>query len=172
MADTKIGFSPAYALFSIDDPDGDAKGFNGFQAVGLTTIHDMNNKYRLMSVFNYYKFSVDPSGEKIGQNVKGYQIGALVQHIIRVARGLNFYAGGGVAYTNADFTSRHNVDEDGYLLNRYHDRTESFCYLLANVSKEWEVTKSFEIGADVTYQYAIGDGFSGFKGALSLFYSF
>lgn len=172
IADTKLGISPAYALLSIEDPKGDTKDFSGLQPLGFTAIHDVNNKYRIMSTFNYYDFKVDPSGNQIGQKVKGYQISTSMQHIIRVARGMNFYAGGGVAYTNTDFTSRHTVAADGYLQDRYSDRSEDFFSLLANVSKEWEVSKSFEIGADVTYQYGIGDGFSGIKGALSVFYNF
>lgn len=171
-ADTKIGISPSYVFFTLEDPDGDTEDFDGFQAFGVTTIHDMNNKYRAASVFNYYDFKVDPSVNRIGQKVKGYQLGAMVQRIIRVARRLNFYAGVGLAYTKADFTSRHTVSPDGYLENRYDDRDESFCSILGNVSKEWKISKTIEIGADITYQYAIGDGFSGLKSAVSVFYRF
>lgn len=171
-ADTKVGLSPAVVMFSIDDPDGDTEDYVGFQPFGITTVHDLNNKYRVMAVFNYFDFEVDPSTSEIGQSVEGYHVGTIIQRIIRIARGFNFHAGLGVSYTAADFTGRHTVAADGYLQDSYDDRSESLFSLLGNISKEWEVSKSFEIGADLSYQYGLKDGLSGLKGVVSVFYKF
>ncbi|MBT8342325.1 MAG: outer membrane beta-barrel protein [Desulfatitalea sp.] len=171
-ADTKIGVSPAYVMLDISDPDGSTDDCSGFHGIGVTTIHDLNNKLRIMGVINYYDFEVDPLGQNIGQGVSSYQVGAYLQRIVRVARSFNFYAGAGLAYTMADFEKRHTTDADGYLLTRYPDRSEGAFSAMANLSKEWEISNKFEIGADISYQYGIGDIFSGFKGALSLLYKF
>jgi hypothetical protein len=170
--ETKIGVSPAFVNFDIDDPDGSADSFAGFQGLSITTIHNFNNKQRLLAVLNYYDFDVDASTSDIGQEVKGYQLGTYIQQKMRVSRALNFYAGLGLAYSSIEFKNRHTLDHDGYLRERFDDRKEGFLSLMANVSKEWAITEKFDLGTDLSFQYGIGDVFSGLKLSLNLLYKF
>lgn len=172
IADTKVGISPAVVLFSIDDPDGDTDTFTGVQPIGITIIHDLNNKYRLMTNINIYEFDVDASTSNIGQDVEGYQLGVSIQRMMRLARHLNFYAGVGAAYSDVEFTLRHLVDSDGFLTQQFPDRDESYFSLMANITKEFTITEHIEIGADISYQHSFGDGVSGLKATVGLLYKF
>ena len=68
-ADTKVGLSPAVVMFSIDDPDGDTEDYVGFQPFGITTVHDLNNKYRVMAVFNYFDFEAASPPDRSRSNL-------------------------------------------------------------------------------------------------------
>lgn len=173
FADMMIGFSPGLGVYTVDDPDGDVEDISGLVPLSVSFIYDLNNKTRLYTNLTYIEKELDASTTKIGQDISGYQAVATWQHIFKLSHSMKFYAGGGVTFTQADFEKRHAVDSDGFLVQRYADRSEGFVSAVANISREWEISRSINLGLDVSYQYAItGDGFSGLKAAFNCLYRF
>ncbi|MCP4747025.1 MAG: porin family protein [Desulfobacteraceae bacterium] len=171
-ADTKVGILPGFAVLTVEDPDGDTDNESVFVPFALAMTHDFDSQLRLYSEFAYYDFDLDAGTDKIGQEVSGYQLSASVQRLFKFSHALQFYAGFGLAYTNAEFKDRYTVDSDGFLDTRYDDRDESFLSGLVSLSREWDIAESISLGFHLSYQHAFGDGIKGFKPAFSAFYRF
>ena len=172
FAQSKVGVAPGFLLATVEDPDGDADSYSGLLPLSLVFSHDLSNKTRIYSTFSYFSFDLDAGTDKIGQDISGYELAATWQRIFKLGYELHFFAGIGFGYTNADFTKRHTVDEDGYLARRYEDRSEGYLSIIGNISKEWEVTDIIDVGFNLSYKHALSDGVSGFNGAVTVMYKF
>lgn len=173
-ADTMVGYTPGAFLMLIDDPAGDTD--DEIQAVpfSISLVHDLNNKTRIYTTFSYIDAAeVDASPSNVGQEVTGYQLTATWQHIIKFSHALKFYIGIGAGVTQVDFEKRHLVDSDGFLVQSFADREETSFGVVVNLSREWALSERFHLGADIGYlQDVTGDGISGPRASLGIFYRF
>ena len=120
----KIGLAPGGFSFSVDDPDGEAERATALAPFSLAAVYDLNNKNRIFTSFTYLDFDLDAGTDNVGQSITGYQILCAYQHAVRLSYTLQFYIGGGLAYTSADFKDRYTVDDEGFLATAYDDRHE------------------------------------------------
>lgn len=172
ICDHKVGFTPKFCLFSIDDPNGDTQMYSGLQAASLSYIVDIDRRSRLYSDATMIDFDIPASSSEVANTVKGYAITTAYQRILRLTRDIQFYAGLGLTMSQLDFTDRYIETESGYLAESYEDRSETSFAVYLNISTEWEIKENFDFGVNIGYQQDLGDSVSGLCAGLSLFYRF
>lgn len=172
MDNFKIGFTPKYLFLSIDDPDGPADDYSGFQPGGLGLIYSLDRHSRIMCDLTWIDFEVDATTTKIANTVKGYLFATSYQRIFRVNRNIDLWFGAGVILSKVDFESRYTVTGSGYLDTAYEDRTDNSLGACANISNEWALSDDIDLSLDVAYRHIFGDSVSGLSCGLSLYYKF
>lgn len=172
-AEVKVGAAPAMVSFTVDDPDGDTETVNAAVPWALAAVYDLDNKARIYTTATYFDFNLDADTDAVGQDITGYQLSCAYQRIIKLSYSFQFYLGAGVVYTSTEFENRYTVDDDGYLADRFEDREENIFSAIVDISNEWELNDSIDIGFNISYQHALqDDGMSGLMGAVTCFYKF
>jgi len=142
----KIGYSAGLAWVSIDDPDGDTQAATGTQPFGLIYTDWFLGDFRYWSEVYYYSASLDASATDIGQDVERYGARFSVQKNFRVMQRWAPWLGAGVDLSQAKYTLRHTLTDDGlYLGNRYDDRDEFAVSLLLNAVSEWSLSENWSV---------------------------
>lgn len=166
-----FGYCPSAFSMDVDDPDGSAESASGVNALGFCAKYDQSKVDRFFFMLERFDFELDASTSEIGQDVQSTQYTLLYQRNLKLSRELNrFYVGGGGFFGDFSASSRYTVDSDGYLKEAFASRDESDYGLALSVGADWELSETFDLGANAIYQHSLNDGLSGFRIGITLFY--
>jgi len=153
---------------SIEDPNGSAETT---PVIFPTFIYyvDMSRDQRAVSKFSYYDFSLNASQTDIGQEVTSLSFAGIYEWRQRIKRDFKPFLGAGLSFNSESIKSRHTVDNEGFLDQRYQDLDNAGFSLLLSASIDIEVADSnFQMRG--VYTIPTYDGVSGIE--LSLLYLF
>jgi hypothetical protein len=141
----KIGYSAGVTRVSVSDPDGPTKSNIGAQPFGLIYTDWFLGGYRYWSEAYYYSATLDDSGDNVGQDVERYGLRFSLQKNFRILQSWAPWLGAGLDLSQAKYTLRHTKDSEGYLLDKYPDRSEVAVSLLVNAVSEWSIARDWSL---------------------------
>lgn len=141
----KIGYGVGAIYLVVDDPDGDTKNDWAFQPLTLIYSDWLISDIRYWSEGYYYKAVLDATDTDIGQDIQRYGIRFSAQKSFRIAKYWAPWFGGGFDVSNIDYSVRHTKDDDGFLIEKFPDRSELSVALLLNLVSEWSLARDWSI---------------------------
>lgn len=124
-ADSKFNFylqGKAGQLVTVD-PDGDTENIMAISP-GLKFSIDLASRgSRVFFTYDYLTAELHSSTVNIGQDISGSSLGAGYEHKFPISRNFKLWLGGALSYNQHDFTGRHLIDDDGYLVETFEDRS-------------------------------------------------
>lgn len=143
-----LGYSIGAALVSVDDPEGDTEASWSIQPISLIyTARLWSNGIRYWSELYYYQAKLDADPTNLGQDAKRYGLRVSLQKSLPVSPKYSLWFGAGVDISQASYTKRHTIDNDGFLLTVSPDREETIFAGVINLMNEWSISRKWSIGA-------------------------
>jgi hypothetical protein len=142
----KIGYAAGAVHLSVDDSKGDTSDDWAILPITLIYTDWLMRDIRFWTDFYYYETDLDASTRNVGQNVERYGLRLSLQKSLRVSPLWAPWFGIGLDVSQTQYSDRHTVDEEGFLLERYADRDETAVSLIVNVLSEWSLTKKWSAG--------------------------
>lgn len=152
-----FGIAPSVAMVSVKDPDGSTKSSATASLTNFLVTQSVGRD-RLLYQGYYQTFSPKAGISDIGQNVEIIGVNISGQMALRNTRRFSLWApwaGLGLGAAQGKYKLRHTIDQDGYLLNEYADRSRLNYYLVGNLSNEWALKKGWSTGVTLQYQHPI-----------------
>jgi len=167
-----IGYAVGASRVSVDDPRGATEPAWALQPATLVYTARLMSGVRYWSEFYYYQAVLDAGTDRIGQDVERYGLRLSLQKSLPVSpRWINWF-GAGIGLSRSNYTARHTVDEEGYLLERYPDRAENGATLLLNVASEWSLDRRWSLGVKLEQAIAMSGDAGGPLASLALLYRY
>ena len=136
-----LGYSLGATVISVDDSAGDTDAVRLWSSV------------RYWSEFYYYQATLDAGLNRIGQDARRYGMRFSLQKSLPVTPKWLTWLGAGVDISQAKYTTRHTVDDEGFLLETYPDRKETTAAGVINIVGEWSLTRVWTIGAKPEHSF-------------------
>lgn len=172
-ADTfHFGVAPSVATVLVKDPDGNTKSGTTASLTNFLVTQAVGRD-RLFYQGYFQAFSLKAGVSDIGQNVENIGVNVSGQIALRNARGFSPWtpwAGLGLGAAQGKYKLRHTIDQDGYLLNEYADRSRLNYYVVGNLSNEWALKKGWGTGVTLQYQHPITGGIKSLSVAFTILY--
>ena len=168
----KIGYALGGANLVISDPDGDTQRKWATQPLALLYTDWLTGDIRYWAELFYYQTGLDATTQHIGQNVTNYGLRLSLQKSFRVAQYWAPWLGAGINLSQANFDTRHRVDEDGYLLESYADRDVNVVALVLNIVSEWPLTPDWTLGVKLEQSLPTDSDISESSASLLVLYRY
>ncbi len=150
---------------SIEDPDSSVSSVFAISP-SFTYFSDVARDQRVTGKFSYYDFTLKASSTEIGQSVTTISFAAIYEWRQRLQRNFKPWLGVGVAFNSDKASSRHTVDSDGFLAQRYQDLDNTGFALLLDASLDIELFETDLLLRGV-YTTPLYDGFNGLEFTLA-----
>ncbi|KAF0190457.1 MAG: hypothetical protein FD165_2690 [Gammaproteobacteria bacterium] len=165
-----FGYVFGAGVMSVDDPDGATGDEFVVQPLALAYTRKLSGDLRYWLEPYYQAATFDASVDEIGQDLTRFGMRvSFQQYVVPAARFLP-WIGAGLDIAHTQYTSRHTIDVDGYLANRFPDRSETGVNLLVNAQREWKLSGNRSVNARIEYLSPIGGDMSSLS--VSLVYLF
>jgi len=151
MAQSMFGYGVSVGEYQVNDPDGQTQPTSDDSIVHILYMNQMSRDKRWYA--EYYQITVEYEAQAnyIGQEVKTKGVNLAFQKRFSFTRSIRPWFGFGVNLTSNEFTKRHTVDEDGYLVQSYDDRSDETLSLLIDAAFDIDLTD--DLSLDVRLQH-------------------
>lgn len=167
-----LGYSFGTALISVDDPEGATDATWAVQPITLIYAARIWSSVRYWSELYYYRAGLDAGLNKVGQNVRQYGMRFSLQKQLQATPQWAVWIGAGVDLSQAKYTTRHIVDEDGFLLATYSDRDETMMAGVLNIIGEWSLSPVWTIGGKLEQSFPVNGQIKESLAAVTLLYRY
>lgn len=168
-----LGYSIGAAYVSVDDPAGSTKTSWGLQPFTLVyTARLWSNGIRYWSELYYYQAMLDASPTKIGQDAERFGMRLSFQKKLQMIPNLSTWFGAGIGISQAKYTTRHTVGNDGFLIKAYPNRKETILAGVINVVSERSLTRNWTIAAKLEQSIPFDGRIQESLGAVVLLYRY
>ena len=168
----KIGYSAGYLWLSVDDPDGDTESSTGGQPFGLVYSDWFVGDFRYWAELFYYSASLDAATDKVGQDVERYGLRISAQKSFRIVEKWAPWLGLGFDVSQAKYSLRHTIDNEGFLAERFPDRDEMAVSLLVNAISEWSIAGDWSIALKLEQSIPLSSDVTEFLVSGALLYRY
>lgn len=166
----KVGFAGSMLNLSVEDPDGPTSSETDFSLINLFYTDLFLDDYRYWAEFFYHSATLEASTSNIGQDVDRMGLRLSMQKWFNIASAWDFYGGVGAYVSKEDFTNRYTKDVDGFLLQRYNDRSENILGALIEGVASRKVSERWDIMFRAAYEIPFGDGVEAITFSAGLLY--
>ena len=169
--DYALGLSINYANIEYEDDDGTTASETlvfPVRVFGELKL-DKTNKFQLG--WRQVDFDIDATEQgDMGATFEGNQFDASWLHQVRLGRNFNPWFGLGARISMIDVTGKHEIDADGFLIQRFEPVSDTVLSGLAQGYYEFPIGRSgWFIDASATYETPVsGDGLSGFGAGVGI----
>lgn len=167
-----IGYAIGATQVSVDDPRGDTETSWALQPVTLLYTARLMSGVRYWSELYYHTAALDAAKDRIGQDVERFGLQISLQKSLPLMPGWVTWFGAGIGVSQTNYTTRHTIDNEGYLLTRYPDRSDTSAALLLNFVSEWSLDRSWNLGVKLEQAVAMAGDTGGSRGSLTLLYRY
>lgn len=168
-----LGYAIGVTQVNVDDPAGDTDTRWALHPLTLIyTARLWSNGIRYWSELYHYQTTLDPGPTKIGQDVERYGMRLSLQKSLPVTPGMTAWFGAGFDLSHTRYSTRHTVDDEGFLIRAYPDRDETGLAGILNMSSEWAITRDWMIGAKFEHSVPIDGQITESLLAMSLLYRY
>jgi len=160
-AETRFGVGVTQGNYSVEDPDGSADSTTEASIFGVVTMPMSRNwpDYRYWFQVEHKSFELDASTSEVGQDVTSTSLSAIIQRSFSVSSDFRPWLGLGAGAGINDYDGRHTIDEDGFLKDRFDDRSNTSMYLILNAGISFrKLDNGVFIGTSINYERPIDDG--------------
>ena len=152
------GWMPGITQLTVNDPDGSTKSKAVFDPWNFVLAQSLSKDSRLFYTTYFQTASIKPGVSVIGQDIRRYGVSASYESQFRFTRDIKPWGGAGLVIEEDRFKNRYTVDHDGYLLQKYKDRSVSSYGVTLSGQNEWSVTRDVSVGARLQYVMPLGRG--------------
>jgi hypothetical protein len=146
-----IGALLGASAASVDDPDGHTQTGAAVDVLNAMTTVAAGRDQRWVGQLFHQTVRLDAGVDAIGQDITTSGATMAWQYRWRISRAWKPWIGGGLGLAHDRFRARHLVDQDGFLVRRYPDRTEETVSVVVNTSTELARVGAWEVGLHVQY---------------------
>jgi len=160
-AETRFGVGVTQGNYSVEDPDGSADSTTEASIFGVVTMPMSRNwpDYRYWFQVAHKSFELDASTSEVGQEVTSTSLSAIIQRSFSISSDFRPWLGLGAGAGINDYEGRHTIDEDGFLKDRFDDRSNTSMYLILNAGISFrKLDNGVFIGTSINYERPIDDG--------------
>ncbi len=169
---SKVGYAIGAAHVSVDDPLGDTESTWTFRPLMLIYTARLTSGVRYWTELSYHTAGLEAAKDRIGQDVEQFGFQISLQKSLPVMPGWITWFGTGIGVSQTNYTTRHTIDNEGYLLARYPDRSDTGAALLLNVVSEWALDRNWSLGVKLEHAVAMAGDTGGSRGSLTLLYRY
>lgn len=171
-SDSTYGYFPSLYNIKVNDPNGSTATVSDSSALGFAYRYDISRINRFTILGEYFDTTLNASTTNIGQHIKSVQVTGLYERNLKFSRTFNnIYVGGGGFIGKTTINARHTVDNAGYLLNVYPDRSFQDYGLAVSAGADWKLSQTFDLGLLALYQHSFNNGINGYRVGFTLFYT-
>lgn len=160
--DITYGYTPTINSLTISDPDGSTNASASVSVFHGTAKIDGRRGNAWLGEIGYQAAQYTATEKNIGQDATRWAMGVGYQKRVPVKRGLDIYATGFLGVSQSEFASRHDVDADGYLRNKYEKRQSTDPYIKGGLAYIVKMSRNLDLEIYPHYEYSMGDNFSGY----------
>jgi len=142
----RIGYSAGVARLDVNDPQGTTQSIYTIQPLKFIYTDWGQHGNRFWFEFFFQKAKITANEKQIGQRFTHSGVNLLIQKNFLINSAVRPWFGVGVGISMAQYKKRYTVDNEGYLLNSFPDRTSGSAGALLSVVNEWQMTKDSIIG--------------------------
>lgn len=168
----KIGFAVSALNLSIDDPDGSTGTETEVSPVNLFYTDLFLEDYHYWAEFFYQSATFEASTSNIGQEVSRLGFRMSIQKEFNVSPTWKMLGGVGAYVSKEEFTDRFTKAEDGFLLDRYADRSENILGALIEGVVTRNIGERWDLMFRGAYEIPFGDGVEALSVSAGLMYGF
>lgn len=155
----QFGIMPVISIFNVTDPYGATESANSFNYISGVMIVSTGRDSRIFADVIYDKFSLGATQSKTGQDVTRTEGSISYQSLLRIARDWKPWAGIGLGAGSEGYKSRYILSPGGFsIFVNPAERSVNALYLIFNLSSEWQLNKSWNMGVHLKYEQPTGDG--------------
>lgn len=154
---TKIGVATGAGLFKVSDPGGETASSFVVQPVQVVISDWFKGQNRYWLSFYHQQYSSPASQDHIGQTVQQSGVRAIVQRNIALFSHWMPWVGMGFDAGYGEYRLRHQMDDDGYLTQRFADRSSPGLGFVMNLTSEWRVSRYWSAGFQLEQVIPFGD---------------
>lgn len=170
MDGSRLGYGVSLRHVTVEDPDGSVPAENEFGFLNLFYVDEYSRDTRYYVEFTMSDTDIDAKGNKIGQDISSTGIRTSFQKRLRLGRFFKPWVGAGAGIFQEEFTQRHTIDSDGFLLNTFPDRDTTHLVLSVDASSDWELTEILDLSVRLLYGLPLDDGTGGISLTAILLY--
>lgn len=168
----RIGYALAAPLLFVDDPDGETKSTYLFQPFTVVYTDKLVSTARFWSEVYYQEGSLTPSPQEIGQAFKRLGARLSIQSHLNLTLPGKPWFGVGLQVEQENYSLRHTVDEEGFLLQNYPDRDNLALSVLVDAATEWRLSRRWDVSGKAVYALPVNKGIAEIAIAAVFLYSF
>ena len=167
----RLGVGVNISTLSVEDPNGDTSSKTAIQPFNLVYSDDFSLGIRYWAEGFYQAATLPASSNQIGQDVERYGLRLSLQRKLRIFPTFDLWGGLGVHAAMDDFSKRYTKDGEGYLLQRYGDRSSNHFGIQGELVAEWKLKPHWDLAAKAMYAIPFGDGVNDFSVGAFFLYS-
>lgn len=168
----RVGIGFNLSTLSAEDPDGDTHSKTSLQPFNFVYADDFSLGVRYWAEGFYQATTLPASSNQIGQDVERYGLRLSLQRKLKMFPTFALWGGLGVHAAMDDFSKRYTVDGEGYLLQRYSDRSSNHFGIQGELVAEWKLKPRWDLAAKAMYAIPFGDGVNDFSVGAFFLYSY
>ena len=166
----KYGVGTYAGLYSVNDPKGGTLQKPYVQPYNFIISDWLPNASKYHAEFYYNSMSFDAEADKIGQNATQY--GSRISGLVTLGRfkSIHPWFGLGVDLSYSEFSERHRIDSDGFLVQQYSNRQNLNASLIMQLMNEWQIERYWDAGIKAQYTLPVTDSVESKAVAVYLMY--
>ncbi|NOZ53764.1 MAG: hypothetical protein GXP08_11620 [Gammaproteobacteria bacterium] len=168
----KVGYAIGAANVSVDDPETGSSTKWGVQPTSLIYTDWLVTDIRYWTTLYYLKTKLDASTDNTGQDATRFGVRFSLQKSLRLTHAWAPWFGIGIDVSRAQYTVRHTVDEEGFLLETFPDRSETTAAVVFSALSEWSLTRDWSVGLNFEQSLPITGDISEFLTSVAILYRY
>lgn len=168
----RVGVGVTLNTLSVEDPNGDTSNETALQPFNLVYSDDFSLGVRYWAEGFYQVATLPASSNQIGQDIERYGLRLSLQRKLKIFPKFGLWGGLGVHAAMDDFSKRYTKDGEGYLLQRYGDRSSNHFGIQGELVAEWKLKPRWDLAAKAMYAIPFGDGVNDFSVGAFFLYSY
>ncbi len=166
----RYGLALGALQMAVDDPKGLNPDSQSVVPVNLIMTDWLSNGRRYWVDLLFSDAAYNSSPNQIGQNVRYTSLRTLVQKNIKLLDSIKPWIGVGFEWSYTSYSSRHTKSIDGFLLDKFDDRSEFNLGLVFNLTADWELKNNWYLGMKLEQLYNLENNINARGGSAFLLY--
>ena len=166
----QFGFGTNLNLVSVNDRQGDTDSQFSAQSGSIYVTDWFLGETRYLGELYISKYLFEAEGNKTGEQVDSKGARFSVQYHGQHNKYFAPWYGVGIDISRTDFTKRHKVDSDGFLVREYDDLNKGSFNLIFNMMQSWSISADVDLGAKLEYSVPLGQTVNGFSASMLIIF--
>jgi len=168
----KIGYAVGAAYVSVDDPQTSKTDEWASQPLSLIYTDWMVTDIRYWASLYYLKANLDATNKSAGQDAERFGVRFSLEKSIRLTQAWAPWFGIGIDVSKAEYSVRHTIDEEGFLLETFPDRSETTAAVVFSALSEWSLARDWSVGLKLEQSVPVTGDISEFLTSVAVLYRY
>lgn len=160
--DFSFGTFTGIGFYSIDDPEGETEAKAVTQIIDFFGTYSIGRDSRLFFEFSMIDEDFNASTTETGLTIESTDLTALYQTRLRMSKAFKPWLGAGLMFSQAEYSRRFLVDNNGFLAQSFPNRSVNETALVISLMNETELDWDLaDLIYGVSYKKSLDDGRNG-----------